>query len=488
VDVDGLPRSVDDVPEIHELSAGQQLAALSTGELTPTEVTQHYLSRIERLNGSVGALVEVTADAALARSRALEAARTAQPHDTRGALWGLPFADKDLVARAGVPTRYGSRAYVDHVPTTSDEFALIFDDADAISLGKTNTPEFGMTGYTETQIAPPARDPWDLALGAGGSSGGAAAAVALGLLPLAPASDGGGSIRIPAASVGLVGLKPSRGRLPVGSGLDDGGGLAVNGPIARTVADAALLLDAMIAARPYPYAVGAPGAGPFAAAVERAGRYRIGVSYVSTWDEWTSIQLDPIAREAVELSITALGSLGHEVDDIDWHPHGYPELFGTLWRGSAAGLRLDDTQLKLVEPITAWLVAEGRALDARRYGEAQVAARRFERETIAAFSAFDGVLTPALAQTPRPIGWFDAVDAERNFEQQVQYAPYSSFVNVAGLPAIVLPVHADASGHPVAVQLVGRPGGEAVLLDLAAQLERGQPLRHPPGWEAVSDS
>src|SRR5690606_15440774 len=139
----------------------------------------------------------------------------------------------------------------DFVPETSGEAAALLDEAGGISLGKTNTPEFGLTGYTESQVAPPARDPWDPRNGAGGSSGGAAVAVAAGLLPFAPASDGGGSIRIPAATVGVVGIKPSRGRISFASGLDSPGGLAVAGPIARTVADAALLLDVQVSGRPY---------------------------------------------------------------------------------------------------------------------------------------------------------------------------------------------------------------------------------------------
>src|SRR5690606_15865416 len=183
--------------------------------------------------------------------------------EPEGALWGLPFADKDLVARAGVPTRYGSALHRDHIPEVSDAAAAVLDEAGGVSLGKTNTPEFGLTGYTESAVAPPARDPWDLRNGAGGYSGGAAVAVAAGLLPFAPASDGGGSIRIPAATVGVVGLKPSRGRVAVGSGMDSPGGLPVTGPIARTVGDAALLLDALVAGRPYRYATGAPGADGF---------------------------------------------------------------------------------------------------------------------------------------------------------------------------------------------------------------------------------
>lgn len=466
--------------ELHDLTAIDQLAALRAGEIDPVDLAKHYLDRIARLDGELGAFVEVTADAALARARSLAG------HEPKEALWGLPFADKDLVPRAGVPTRFGSRLHREYIPDATADQAAVLDEAGGISLGKTNTPEFGLTGYTETQIAPPARDPWNTANGAGGSSGGAATAVAAGLLPLAPASDGGGSIRIPAATVGVVGIKPSRGRVPFASGLDSPGGLPVAGPIARTVADAALLLDVQVAGRSHPFATAAPGAGPFVDAVAAgAASLRVGMTTVSPWDDADDIRLDPDAARAVDVAAALLTDAGTAVDAFDWRPRGYAELFMTIWRTSAARMTLSDAELELVEPITAWLAREGRRLTGAQVLDALAAAAVFERETITAFSPFDAVLTPALALPPQPIGWFDASDAARNFSQQVQYAPYSSFVNVAGLPAIVVPVTADGSGHPVSVQLIGRPGGEAAIIALAAALEeRRGPLPHPPAWGA----
>ncbi len=446
--------------ELHDLTAIDQLAALRAGEISPTELTAHYLDRIERLDGGLGAFVEVTAEAALERARALEAS------GARGSLWGLPFGDKDLVPRAGVPSRFGSRLHRDFVPDATGDQAAVLDEAGGISLGKTNTPEFGMTGYTESQVAPPARDPWNPANGAGGSSGGAATAVAAGLLPLAPASDAGGSIRIPAATVGLVGIKPSRGRVPFASGFDSPGALAVAGPIARTVADAALLLDVQVAGRAYAYATGAPQHPVFADVA------RIGVTTVSPWDEDSDIRLDADARRAVEVASALLTDAGHGVDAFHWRPRGYAAMFMTLWRTSAARMALSDAELELVEPITAWLAREGRRLTGREVLEGLAAATAFEKATITAFAPFDAVLTPALGLPARPVGWFDPLDAAENFDQQVRYAPYSSFVNVAGLPAIVVPVTTDAAGHPVCVQLIGRPGGEASIIALAAELER----------------
>ena len=455
------------MPELHDLTAIDQLTGLRSGEISPVELAAHYLSRIARLDRRVGAFAEVTGDAALERAERL------QRGVPDGALWGLPFADKDLVARAGVPTRFGSLLHRDFVPDATADAAAVLDEAGGVSLGKTSTPEFGLTGYTETRIGPPARDPWNLDNGAGGSSGGAAAAVAAGLLPLAPASDGGGSIRIPAATVGVVGIKPSRGRVPFASGLDSPGGLSVAGPIARTVADAALLLDVQAGGRPYGYATRAPGSRSFGEAAQHPTSFaRIGVTTVSPWDDADDIRLDPDAARAVDVAAALLSDAGHGVDPLDWRPRGYAEMFTTIWRMGAARMTLTDAELELVEPITAWLVREGRALSGAQVLEALTAASAFERDTITAFAPFDAVLTPALALPPQPVGWFDRTDAARNFSQQVRYAPYSSFVNVAGLPALVLPVTVDASGHPVSVQLIGRPGGEATIIALAAGLEK----------------
>ncbi|MEI3866161.1 amidase [Microbacterium sp. CCNWLW134] len=448
------------------MSAVDLAAALRRRELSAVEVVQAALARAAATS-ELGAFVEVTAERALEQAARRDAAAPAGP------LWGIPIADKDLVARAGVPTRYGSRTRVDFVPTASDPLAAALDRVGAVSIGKTSTSEFGLTGYTEPlEGGAWARDPWNPAHGAGGSSGGAAVAVAAGVLAIAPGSDGGGSIRIPAATVGVVGLKPSRGRLPLGSGLDAPDGLAVAGPIAGTVEDAAFFFDALCGLAPYDFSVRAADSPPFLPATAAdPPRLRVGVTTVSPWDDDLEIAVDPAAIGALDEAARSLASEGHVVEDAAWRPHGYGPLFRVLWRASAARIPLTDDDLRMVEPLTAWLVREGRALDARGLLGALAEARVFERETIAAFAPYDVVLTPALAQTPRPIGWYDRDDPERGFAQQVEYAPFSSFVNVAGLPALVLPL-VMAAGHPVSVQLIGRPGGERTILAAAAQLER----------------
>lgn len=468
--------------ELHHLSALEQLDWLRRGEVTPRELAAHYLERIERLDAELGAFVEVTPE------RALERADAVAGTPRSAALWGLPFADKDLVARAGVPTRYGSRLMAGNVPEQSDELALAFDGVGAVSLGKTNTPEFGMPSYTEPLAARPARTPYDLGRGAGGSSGGAAVAVAAGLLPFAPGSDGGGSVRIPAASTGLVGLKPSRGRIPAGAGFADPAGLVVPGPLARTVGDAALMLDALVGAAPYRYATAAPtwdGGAYLNAAIRGEGRYQLGVTTWSPWATAYDLVLEPEAREALDLALRKLDALGHGVEQLEPDAEeGYAPAFRTVWQAGAAGIPVEGDDLDALEPLTAWLVRRGRELGARELVEARAWLNGFERRLITAFAPFDAVLTPSLAMTPRPVGWYDAEDGERNFAQQVIFTPYTSMVNVAGLPAITLPVAQTADGLPMGVQLIGRPGGEHVLLAIGAQLERRLrwQRRHPPAW------
>ncbi|KQV05957.1 amidase [Leifsonia sp. Root112D2] len=472
--------------ELHDLSAHEQWLALQRGEIDPVQLTEHYLARIERLNPEFGAFVTVTPDAARERARTVrrDVAKTAP-------LWGLPFGDKDLWLRAGVHAGFGSRLFADFVPDTSDEIVETLDAAGGVSLGKTNTPEFGLPAYTESLAAPPARNPWDVTRGSGGSSGGAATAVASGMLPFAPGSDGGGSIRIPAAACGLVGLKPSRGLVPGGSGIAALAGLPVAGPLARTVADAALLLDGMIARVggriDHHYTLRAPGDGAplLAAAVRGEGRYQLGVMTTSAWDDAYDIRIAPEARAALDEAVSAFTAMGHGMEETALEPDAtYAPAFRTIWQAGAANIPAEGEAERLLEPLTQWLLHRGRELSARQLAESLGALTAYERSFIHQLSRFDAVLTPAMAMTPRPLGFFDAEDGEHNFEQQVQYTPFTSMVNVSGVPAITLPISMTEEGLPMGVQLIGRPGGEATLLALGAQLERRVrwQQRHPSCW------
>jgi amidase len=471
--------------ELHHLSAQEQWDWLHRGEVSPAELVEHYLGRIERIDPQLGAFVTVTADAARRRVAGLDSV------PPTAALRGLPFADKDLYDRAGVPTGSGSRLLADYVATRDHDIVATMDAAGGVSLGKTATPEFGLSSSSEWHGGA-VRNPWNTSLGTGGSSAGAAAAVAAGLLPFAPGSDGGGSIRIPAAATGLVGVKPSRGRVPAQSGIASIAGLAVGGPIARSVADAAMLLDAMISP------TGLPPANPYAlwsapsldgaflgTAVRGEGRYQLAVMTTSPWDDAEDIVIDPAIRAVLDDAVTALGELGHGMEEVTLEPGDYARHFTTVWKASAAGIGAHtEAELALLEPLTRWLVEQGRALGAEQLLEALAGLTAFERRVIRRFAPYDAVLTPTLAQSSRPIGWYSADDPELNFAQQVRYAPFTSFANVSGLPAITLPFGVDEEGMPVGVQLVGRPGGEAALFAIGAQLERRRlwQRRHPPQW------
>ncbi|MDQ1513081.1 MAG: amidase [Microbacteriaceae bacterium] len=475
--------------ELHQLTAQEQWDWLQRGDVTAAELVAHHLERIERLNPALGAFARVDADRATAAAeRADSAGPSARP------LWGVPIAEKELAARAGTVSGSGSRLFARRMSVSSDAVIEAIDATGAVSLGATTAPEFGLTGFTEPAGRPPAVNPWDPSTGAGGSSGGAASAVAAGLVPFAVGSDGGGSIRNPAATCGIVGLKPSRGRVPAQGGLDSFAGLVTAGPLARTVADAAMLLDALVAPSGRPgrsrFAVAPPSAADegllLAAAVRGEGRFQLGVLEGSVWDDAADIRVDPECAAALDRAVAATAELGHGLETVRLPGEGYPAMFRVLWQASAARIPVATAEeLAALEPYTRAIVERGRALSAEILLGALADATAFERRAIAAFDPFDVVLTPAVALPPRPLGWFTAdPEPDAIFDRQVRAAPFTSFVNVAGLPAITVPVGATDTGRPAGVQLIGRPGGEATLLSFARQLERrfGWPHRHPPAF------
>ncbi|GAA4737452.1 amidase [Amnibacterium soli] len=473
--------------EPHQLTAQEQWDWIRRGDTTSTELAEHHLARIERLDPRLGAFARVDGDRALARAAGIDAAGQGP-----APLSGVPIAEKELVRRAGAPSGASALFGGAHAET-SDDVARATDETGAVVLGATTAPEFGLTGFTEPAGRPPARNPWDPSTGAGGSSGGAAAAVAAGLVPFAVGSDGGGSIRIPAAWCGVVGVKPSRGRVPAQGGQGSLAGLVTAGPIARTVADAAMLLDALVRpqgrARSAGYATG-PGDDdePFLGnAVRGEGRFTVGVLEGSVWDDAVDVRVDPENAAAVARTAAMLDLLGHGTEAVRLPGEDYPEFFRVLWQAGAAPIPARTApELALLEPYTREIVERGRALPAERVVTAVLAAAAFERRAIRAFASYDAVLTPTTALPPRPLGWHSAAgeDADAVFDRQVQAAPFTSFVNVAGLPAITLPVGATDEGRPAGVQLIGRPGGERALFDLSRQLERrfGWSRRHPPAF------
>jgi amidase len=471
--------------QLHDLTALEQAAAVRAREVSPTELVEHSLARIEALDAEIGAFITVTPD------RARAAAARADQAVVDGAdlppLHGVPTGIKDLNNTAGVRTTFGSAVLADFVPDVDDAVVTKLAAAGTISVGKTNTPEFGFPCYTENDVAGPARCPWDTSLLAGGSSGGAAAAVAAGMLPFAQGSDGGGSIRIPAGINGLFGIKPSRGRVSNGPYSSEVTGLGVQGPLARTVRDAAAMLDAMagpVTGDPY-WAPPLPAGDSFLGAADRApGRLRIG-RYRDSGMPGTDV--DPEVAAAFEDASELLASLGHEVDDLPAPPlsEGVFPAFEAVWALSGTTLPVPDAAVPRLRPLTRFLRERGLALSAKDAMEAMFTLRLFSRRFLQATAGYDVLLAPICTLPPRPVGWFDADgDGAADFERNKQYAAFPAVYNVTGQPAVSVPLWWTASGLPIGSMLVGRPADEATLISLAAQLEEARPWRHrhPAVW------
>ena len=425
--------------------------------------------------------------------------------DATGPFAGVPFLVKDLAQDiAGLPTSSGSRALT-ALPV--DEHATVVQrwlDAGLVIFGKTNTPEFGAKGITEPVAWGPARNPWDLGRTPGGSSGGSAAAVAAGVVPCAGANDGGGSIRIPAASCGLVGLKPGRGLTPFGPATGEPmHGSAVHGVVSRTVRDTAAMLDVICGGEPFgPYAPAMPAA-PFAAAVdEEPARLRIGVRVPSAINPTPHRE----AFAAVEATVAALTELGHVVDELPQAPYDDAELakdFLLTWFVNLA-YEVDDAKRRsgrgddAFERDTLIMAALGRATSSVDYVAAVERRHEHTRRLGVFFESYDLLLTPTLATPPPKIGEFDlpvvlqrASDAllktktarflrytkivDDMVDDNLGWVPYTQLANLTGRPAISLPLHWTADGLPLGVQFVAPLAGESLLLRLAAQLERALP-------------
>jgi amidase len=472
--------------QIHDLTLLEQAAAIRNREISPVAITDHYLSRIRELNESVGAYYTVTADLAADQARAAEKAvlDASDPGDLPP-LTGVPIPIKDLNMVAGVRMTLGSEVFRDNVPDDDDYVVLKLKEAGSVMLGKTATPEFGLPCYTETTIGPPARTPWDLTRSAGGSSGGAAAAVAAGLAPAAQGSDGGGSIRIPGSVCGLFGIKPSRGRISGGPLMPDLSGLSVDGPLARTVADAALLLDVMSGNFPgdmYTQPALPAGESFLSYASREPGRLRIGRTLKGAV-EGATVHPDCVA--AYEEASKLLAELGHDVEDFDlpFGPDTVP-FFETLWYSMATFAPISpDDEGKLL-PLTRYLRERGRAIGVADLLFAEAYLQAITRGALAVTNQYDAILTPTLALPPVPVGYFDEVEPAENFERQKRFTPFTATFNVSGQPAVSVPLHWSADGLPIGIMLAGRVGDEATLISLSAQLEAARPWqeRHPPMW------
>jgi amidase len=474
------------VTELHDLTALEQAAAIRAREISSVELAEHYLARTEALNDTVGAFITITPEMALDQARAADdTVREARDPASLPVLHGVVIPVKDLNFQAGVRCTLGSLAY-DMVPFGDDNVVVRMKQGNLVMTGKTNTPEFGLPCYTENSVAPPARTPWDLARSAGGSSGGAAAAVAAGLAAAAHGSDGGGSIRIPASACGLVGIKTSRGRISNGPLRDPVGEFPVNGPIARTVRDAAALLDVMAGAfpdDPYPAPDLPVGETFLGAAGKEPGMLRIGRFCAPVI---ANVDVHPECLEAYDAASGLLEQLGHVVEDIPVPvPDALVPAFETIWSVLSQLTPVEPDKIDLLQPLTRYLRERGARASGLDLAGAVSFARLMARGSIIATEAYDVILTPTLAQPPVPLGYFTAGgDPAEDFERQKAFTPFTALFNLTGQPAMSLPLHWSADGLPIGIQLVGRPYDELTLIALGAQLEQARPWlgRHPEVW------
>lgn len=457
----------------HELayaSATDTAAAIASGQLASRELTDLFLARIATLDGQLGSYLEVLDERARATADAADAAVAAG--EELGPLHGVPVSVKDLHFLAGARLTMGTRTWADFESPVDEASVARLLRAGVVPLGKTNVPEFGTIAHTETASYGRCATPWDPSRNAGGSSGGAAAALAAGLCTASQGSDGGGSIRIPAAINGLVGLKPSRDRVSHGPVLGElSFGLSTSGALTRTVADAALFLDVMAG-----YELGDPGRAPgplrpFAQEPgAHVGRLRIGVSRQVPF---TPGGLHPSSVAAIERTAALLEGLGHQVEEVEIPvPDTLADLVLTLWAANLAAQPFDPATF---EPVNRYLADVGRQRTAADVAAAQFQIQLWCRQAVASTAAFDALLAPVLTGPSRPNGHYDGWDGADVFADQIAFVGMTPFANLTGQPAVSLPLHHDDEVGPVGVQLVGRPWDDAGLLRLAAQLEAAAP-------------
>jgi Asp-tRNA(Asn)/Glu-tRNA(Gln) amidotransferase A subunit family amidase len=463
---------VDDLFASHDALAVGQL--VKTGELGPRELLDGTLARLRALNQSLNAITDFYDGPLLEKSVAMAG---------KGPFEGVPFVVKQLMADcAGTPTTLGSRFFAKQPVAVADSAAVArMRRAGLVIVGRTNTSEFGLAPTTEPAFGGATLNPWRKGLSPGGSSGGSAAVVAARGLPMAHATDGGGSIRIPAALCGLFGLKPSRGRVslaPIGETL---AGAGAQHCVSISVRDSAALLDALAGSEPGdPYS--APAATSFLAAMQRApGRLRVAFMRKPVG----GTPLDPVLVAAVERTAKLLEGLGHQVEEAapDYDPAASGEALGTIMAANTwtniqirANGRVpgpDD-----LEPVTRQAAEHGRQISAHDYIRAVQTFHRTGRQLGAFFERHDVLLSPTIARVSLPLGDVRMDGSSEQYQQGlVPMVAFTSVCNAAGVPAMSMPLAWSEDGLPIGLQFIGRFGAEEMLFSLAAELEHAQPWR-----------
>ena len=445
-------------------------AAIRSRQVSPLEVLDACLAEVDRTNDRVNAVV--WRDDEAHRAVAREAGEAVARGEELAPFHGVPIPVKDLTPVAGWPVTYGSHGAPEGRSEQDELVVGGLRRAGFVLAGRTNTPEFGPITVAENLRYGPTRNPWDLSRSPGGSSGGAAAAVAAGMFPLAHANDGGGSIRIPASCCGLVGLKPSRGRIP--SMVTAWEGAVVEGVVTRTVADTAAVLDVLRGPDPLCWYNAPAPTRPYAQEVGAdPGRLRVGVVEVPP----LGMPVDPACLVAVRATAAQLSDLGHDVRVV---PLDVPDaaLSAFLDMVNSGLADFEGIDWSRTEPHIQASRAAAATVDSLRYVAAVHALQRYTREVTAAWGRdYDVLLTPTLAVLPPPVGLLAEVHAAPEAPNLTVFsmALFNAFFNVTGQPGISLPLHTTDDGLPVGVQFVGGPWQEDVLLRLAAQLEAAHP-------------
>lgn len=445
-------------------------------EIRPREVAEFFLARIEKLNPTLGAFVTITPERALADADRLE--KLSRSDADALALFGVPYSIKDLSWTKGIRTTLGSKNFANFIPPADSEYVARLNRAGGILLGKTSTPEFGARTTTEGGFGPTARNPWNLEHTAGGSSGGAAAASAAGLGPLHQGSDGGGSVRIPSACCGVFGIKTSRGRITYAPVRSEGwGGCSTTGPIARTVRDAAWMLDVMAGPAVGDAYWAPPPEKPFITALDaRPKKLRL-----ATLCETAFADVDPETLAAFEAACQTLRSMGHSVEPIKLDLSVMMEPTSMVAIAGIGSNEVADPDL--IDPITRGTWDAGRAISAKDYLNALNLMHNRAREIIERLVPYDALVTPTLTRPAVKLGTMPSNapwKIDKNGKQVHEVYTWTAFVfpfNATGQPAVSIPMGFNRAGLPLGLQFVGRPHDEAGIIALAAQFEEARPWK-----------
>ena len=443
-------------------------------DVRPREVAQFFIERAQKLNPKLGAFMTITPERAIADADRIE--KMSETEQRRALMFGVPYSIKDLNWTKDIRTSMGSKNYENFMPPSDDEVVTRMRNAGGILLGKTTTPEFGGRPTTEGGLCPPARNPWNLEHTAGGSSGGAGSALAAGLGPLAQGSDGGGSIRIPAACCGVVGIKPSRGRISMSPVAGEAwAGFATFGPMARSVRDVATMLDLL-----HGPVVGDPYWAPepvtsFRAACDISPRH-LKIGMISK----TSLSaVDPETLAALDSAAKAFEEMGHHVEPISTDPGG--RMRDIVMSLICAGVgSVPVTDINLVDPVVRELWEAGQKISAAQYITTVTQMHNMAREIVQELAPWDVVISPVTSSPAVKLGTLPS-HPSKGMTELTAWIPFTFAFNATGQPAFSVPNGFSKAGLPLALQIVGRPADEVTIIGLAAQFEKARPWKdkHP---------